>query len=190
MNKKIILFSILHFGFVFLLFQWIPNSLHYVYYTDSWTKMMSAGVAKKEAVELAKLSEINAALGTQLKHFFGTEWIDATTLLINDGGKFYRYNINTKTGNLIQESSETAENQTFDTAKENMAFTEGNNLYFFNKNKEKIAVTSNSDKNIVSGQTISRNEFGIDGGIFWSPKSTYLAFYQKDEIRKTTCWNL
>lgn len=162
-------------------FQWIPNSLHYVYYTDSWTKMMSAGVAKKEAVELAKLSDINAALGTQLKHFFGTEWIDATTLLINEGGKFYRYNINTKTGNLIQETTEAAENQTFDTAKENLAFTEGNNLYFINKNKEKIAVTSNSDKNIVSGQTISRNEFGINGGIFWSPKSTYLAFYQKDE---------
>lgn len=162
-------------------FQWIPNSLHYVYYTDSWTKMMGAGVAKKEAVELAKLSDINAALGTQLKHFFGTEWIDATTLLINDGGKFYRYSINTKSGNLIQESTETAENQTFDAAKENMAFTEANNLYIFNKNKEKITVTSNTDKNIVSGQTISRNEFGIDGGIFWSPKSTYLAFYQKDE---------
>lgn len=162
-------------------FQWIPNSLHYVYYTDSWTKMMSAGVAKKEAVELAKLSEINAALGTQLKHFFGTEWIDATSLLVNDNGKLYRYNTTTKTGSLVQESPETAENQTFDSAKENMAFTEGNNLYFFNKNKEKIAVTSNSDKNIVSGQTISRNEFGINGGIFWSPKSTYLAFYQKDE---------
>ncbi|MEY2629669.1 MAG: hypothetical protein RLZZ469_564, partial [Bacteroidota bacterium] len=33
----------------------------------------------------------------------------------------------------------------------------------------------------VSGQSIARNEFGISGGIFWSPKSNYLAFYQKDE---------
>ena len=162
-------------------FQWIPSTLRYVYYTDSWTKMMSADVAKKEAVELVKLNDINTALGTQLKHFFGTEWIDGTTLLINDGGKFYKYTITTKSGSLLCESPETAENQTFDAAKENLAFTEGNNLYFFNKNKEKITVTSNSDKNIVSGQSISRNEFGINGGIFWSPKSTYLAFYQKDE---------
>ena len=28
---------------------------------------------------------------------------------------------------------------------------------------------------------MSRSEFGISGGIFWSPKSSYLAFYQKDE---------
>ncbi|MBL7885305.1 MAG: DPP IV N-terminal domain-containing protein [Flavobacterium sp.] len=162
-------------------FQWIPSSNKYVYYTDAWTKMVSASTTDKTTKELVTLSDINSALGTQLKHFFGTEWIDATTLLINDGGKSYRYNITTKSGALLQESTETAENHTFDSAKENMAFTEGNNLYFFNKNKEKITVTSNSDKNIVSGQTISRNEFGIDGGIFWSPKSTYLAFYQKDE---------
>lgn len=162
-------------------FQWIPNTNKYVYYTDSWTKMVSASTTDKTAKELVTLSDINSALGTQLKHFFGTEWLDASTLLVNDGGKSYRYNITTKSGTLIQESTETTENQTFDTTKENMAFTEGNNLFIYNKNKEKIAVTSNSDKNIVSGQSISRNEFGINGGIFWSPKSTYLAFYQKDE---------
>ena len=54
-------------------------------------------------------------------------------------------------------------------------------MFFINDKKEKIAVTNNSDKNIVSGQSISRNEFGISGGIFWSPKSSFLAFYQKDE---------
>ena len=162
-------------------FQWIPNSSNYIYYTDSWTKMMSANVTKKDAVELVKLNDINTVLGTKLKSFFGVQWIDSTTILISETGKYYSYNINTKSGKLIQEVPETAENQTFDDAKINVAFTEANNLYFFNKNKEKIAVTNNSDKNIVSGQTISRNEFGINGGIFWSPQSTYLAFYQKDE---------
>ena len=162
-------------------FQWIPNSSNYSYYTDSWTKIMSANVVKKEAAELVKLSDINSALGTKLKNFFGIQWMDTTTLLISETGKFYSYNINSKSGKLLQEITETAENQTFDEAKINIAFTEANNLYFSNKNKEKIAVTNNSDKNIVSGQTISRNEFGINGGIFWSPKSSYLAFYQKDE---------
>jgi dipeptidyl-peptidase-4 len=162
-------------------FQWIPNSNTYIYYTDSWTKMMSANVSKKDAVELVKLNDINTALGTKLKSFFGVQWIDSTTILISETGKYYSYNINTKLGKLIQEVPETAENQTFDDTKINVAFTEANNLYFFNKNKEKIAVTNNLDKNIVSGQTISRNEFGINGGIFWSPQSTFLAFYQKDE---------
>jgi dipeptidyl-peptidase 4 len=162
-------------------FQWIPNTNKYVYYTDVWTKMVTASTNDKTTKELVTLTEINLALGTKIRNFFGVEWIDSNTLLVNDGGKLYRFNTTTKTGNLNQEISEAAENQTFDNAKENLAFTEGNNLFYTNKNKEKIAVTSNSDKNIVSGQTISRNEFGINGGIFWSPKSTYLAFYQKDE---------
>ena len=162
-------------------FQWIPNTNKYAYYTDVWTKMMSATSTDSKASELATLADINSALGTKLKNFFGIEWTDASTVLVSENGKYYTYSLTSKSGKSIQETPETAENQTFDKAKQNLAFTEGNNLFFFNKNKEKIAVTNNADKNIVSGQTISRNEFGINGGIFWSPKSSYLAFYQKDE---------
>ena len=46
-----------------------------------------------------------------------------------------------------------------------------------------IPVTENNDLNIVSGQAIARSEFGISGGLFWSPKGNYLAFYQKDETK-------
>lgn len=162
-------------------FQWIPNTTKYVYYTDTWSKMVTASTADAKTTELITLAEINSVLGTKLKNFFGTQWIDATTLLISENGKYYSYSLISKTGKNIQETSEKSDNLTFDSKKENLAFTEDNNLYFFNKNKEKVAVTSNSDKNIVSGQTISRSEFGISGGIFWSPNATYLAFYQKDE---------
>ncbi len=162
-------------------FQWIPNSNKYVYYVNGWGKMLSATAADSKAIEIATLNEINAALNTKLKNFFGTEWVDANTILVTENGKYYSYSLTSKTGKSIQECSESAENQIFDIAKQNLAFTEANNLYLLKKNKEKISITNNSDKNIVSGQTISRSEFGINGGIFWSPKSSYLAFYQKDE---------
>ena len=48
-----------------------------------------------------------------------------------------------------------------------------------------MAVTAFEEKNIVCGQTVSRNEFGISGGIFFSPDATKLAFYKKDESRVT-----
>ena len=35
--------------------------------------------------------------------------------------------------------------------------------------------------NIVLGESVHRNEFGIDGGLFWSPKSNRLAFYRMDQ---------
>lgn len=63
-------------------------------------------------------------------------------------------------------------------------FTEENNLYA-EIDGQKIAITSNEDKNIVSGSHVSRNEFGIMGGIFPSPDHSCVAFYQKDESRVT-----
>ena len=162
-------------------FQWIPNTNKYVYYTDVWTKMMSANTTDSKASELVTLTDINSALGTKLRNFFGIEWIDASTILVSENGKYFTYSVTSKSGKEILQTPEAAENQTFDKSKQNLAFTEENNLFLLNKSKEKIAVTNNTDKNIVSGQSISRNEFGISGGIFWSPKSSYLAFYQKDE---------
>ena len=35
--------------------------------------------------------------------------------------------------------------------------------------------------NIVLGESVHRNEFGIDGGLFWSPKGNRLAFYRMDQ---------
>ena len=35
--------------------------------------------------------------------------------------------------------------------------------------------------NIVLGESVHRNEFGIDGGLFWSPKHSRLAFYRMDQ---------
>lgn len=162
-------------------FQWIPNSNKYVYYTDGWSKMVTATTSDKKTSELVTLAEINSALGTKLRNFFGLQWIDATTIIVSENGNYYTYSLTSKSGKKIQDAVENSENLTFDKANQNLAFTEGNNLYILNKNKEKVAVTSNSDKNIVSGQTISRSEFGISGGIFWSPKASLLAFYQKDE---------
>ena len=38
---------------------------------------------------------------------------------------------------------------------------------------------------IVYGTSVSRNEFGINGGLFWSAGGERLAFYRKDETRVT-----
>ncbi len=35
--------------------------------------------------------------------------------------------------------------------------------------------------NVVLGESVHRNEFGINGGLFWSPKQSKLAFYRMDQ---------
>ena len=161
-------------------FQWIPGTTDYVYYANTWSKMMKASAANPEAKEWITLADINKTLGTKLTNFFGVQWIDGSHLLLTEGGKYYSFDVNSKIGTTLLSVPESADNATFNDSKSLLAYTKDNNLYL-KKGEQEIAITQESNKGIVSGQSISRNEFGISGGIFWAPNSTYLAFYQKDE---------
>ena len=161
-------------------FQWIPTTDSYTY-LNSYTKLMKASVSNTKAVEIISIEEVNKVLNAKLNWFSGFEWKDKTTFYLNDGFKFYSFNISSKTGKLLYDLGETAENPTVQTTKENIAYTIENNLFVYQPDGKKIAITENADKNIVSGQTYARSEFGINNGIFWSPKGSLLAFAQKDE---------
>lgn len=56
-----------------------------------------------------------------------------------------------------------------------------NNIVRIMEDGKERPVTRYTNKNIVVGSSVSRNEFGISGGLFPSPDNTLLAFYQKDE---------
>ena len=62
--------------------------------------------------------------------------------------------------------------------------TEGNSIYGFKDGKE-FPLAVSEDRNIVYGQIVSRNEFGINAGYYWSPEGNRLAFYRKDESKVT-----
>ncbi len=66
------------------------------------------------------------------------------------------------------------------------AVTEGQSLYLIGKDGSKKAIAESENNQITYGQFVSRNEFGINGGIFWAPDSTKIAFYRKDESKVTT----
>lgn len=61
------------------------------------------------------------------------------------------------------------------------AFTDGNGLYFCDRAGNIYPIATSQDCNISYGNFVSRNEFGINGGIFWAESGKRLAFYRKDE---------
>lgn len=162
-------------------FQWIPNSDSYTYFSKNYQTMYKSSVKSTKDVEWLTIQNLNKALGSELTSFFGLEWKNANEFYINDGIKFYLFNMTTSTGKLLHGLDETASNSLFHNASGNVAFTKENNVYLNTAEGLKLIVTDNSDKNIVSGQPIARSEFGISGGLFWSPNGQHLAFYQKDE---------
>lgn len=121
-----------------------------------------------------------AGLG-QVSHLYGvqTPWADKTRLLFNLHSQFVVYDW--KSGEVaIQHTVPAgAANIDYCTESGHVAYTVGNNLYVDDRQ------VTDEPEGIVCGQSVHRNEFGINEGIFWSPKGTLLAFYRMDESMVT-----
>lgn len=92
--------------------------------------------------------------------------------------------------------NERAANLDFCKENGNVAYTVGNDLFISGPQAAHkqinpiLAICPNPNgyaagPNIVYGQSVHRNEFGIMKGTFWSPKGNYLAFYRMDQSMVT-----
>ena len=63
-----------------------------------------------------------------------------------------------------------------------LAFVKAQNLYVVRGTDGKtVAVSTDGSDDLVYGQAVHRNEFGITKGTFWSPDGRKLAFYRMDQ---------
>ena len=65
------------------------------------------------------------------------------------------------------------------------AYVEDNQLYVVDGEGKKHQLSADGSRDIVYGQSVHRNEFGIRKGTFWSPKGNRLAFYRMDQSMVT-----
>ena len=65
------------------------------------------------------------------------------------------------------------------------AYVEHDNLFVTDAAGNTRQVTSDGSRDLVYGQSVHRNEFGIEGGLFWNPDGTRLAFYRMDQSMVT-----
>ena len=105
-------------------------------------------------------------------------------VILNNGSETFLYNIETNQIIATYNLSKGTANHDFSDVSKTFAYTKDNNLYVSQLGNE-IAITSDSDKGIVNGQAVHRNEFGIKKGTFWSPSGKQLAFYRMDETMVT-----
>jgi dipeptidyl-peptidase-4 len=161
-------------------FTWLPNSNKYSFFDNRFSELFIGQVGIYKNQKTIDVKEISSILNEEIRYFGGFNWLNEEQFLFNNGIKYFVFNYIKKTGKILYEFNEKAENITSNPNKNLFAYTKDNNLYYL-KDSTEIAITENSDKNIVSGQFIARNEFGIAGGIFWSTNGNKIAFYQKDQ---------
>ena len=60
-----------------------------------------------------------------------------------------------------------------------------NNLFLLLPDGSSKQLTTDGTPTLVYGQSVHQNEFGIHGGLFWSPDGSRLAFYRMDQSMVT-----
>ena len=90
-----------------------------------------------------------------------------------------------KDGQWILFDIESRQEKAYKPAKpqEPKVYNKGRSLYYQSGNGLVLTIGGSRDENITYGQFVSRNEFGIEDGVFWSPDSMKVAFYKKDESK-------
>ena len=159
-------------------FSWITNKPEYSLLSTDFKSILGYTLDQESEKVLCSVEELNKLLpaDAKIKDLYGYEWITSDEFLLNNGKIIFTYNLSTKTLELKHTAIEKYQNILYHHTSGKLAYTLENNVFINGR-----SVTKNTDKNIVSGQSIARNEFGIDNGLFWSKNANYLAFYQKDE---------
>ena len=167
--------------------NWLTGTDKYIF--NEGNNLMIQDVNAKDASVLLTLDQVNSYLNIagmdSIKRLPNLTWVDA------ENAYYYSFNKNTNNVDLnildiktkeikkVTEVPANAENHTITLPSLKVAYTIDNNLYYADGEKQ-VQVTDNA-ANVVAGQSVHRNEFAINGGIFWSPDGNKLAYYSMDE---------
>ncbi len=166
---------------------WLPDSKSFSYFDKQKQALFLENVQQKSAKEILNLQELNRALAEKglkpIYYLYGYEWISATVFEMINGTDFFAFNVKTKNVTQMVKLPKEAEN-ILKSPTGAFAYTKDNNLYIWEKGKE-TAISNEENKDIEFGHTVHRNEFGINGGIFWSPSGKKLAYYRNDQTEVT-----
>lgn len=106
---------------------------------------------------------------------------DKNIAQVNAGRRTIRVDFKTGRRLLDVELPEGAEHSDLSAESLLTAYTIGGNLYIIGSDGKSLQLTDDGSEDIVYGQSVHRDEFGITKGTFWSPDGRKLAFYRMDQ---------
>lgn len=135
--------------------------------------------------QLFTLSELNQWSGMKLRHLYNLSFPESGKSLVwlNDGNERMLFDWMHKKaiwkGNISMAKS--AQAQDFNSVSRALAYVKDNQLHVIDAHGNDHQLTTDGSREIVYGQSVHRNEFGITGGLFWNHDGTRLAFYRMDQ---------
>ena len=129
------------------------------------------------------LSDINGCLdeSDQVGYLFGAEfpYPDSTLVMLNNGKKSLLYDW--KKNKVVWTQTSGFDISSWSKASRALAYVDGDQLFVIDGKGNVNQLTRDGSREIVYGQSVHRDEFGIYKGLFWSPDGQRLAFYRMDQ---------
>lgn len=169
--------------------QWIEGAQRYSYVKGE--QLMRGDIGKTTDRVIAELATLNKQLpdSAQLKAWPMVQWIDAVRFRFLHNQHLFVFDSAIEELKATTRIGRDAENEEVEPATNAVAFTTDNNVLVMRagqgKNKP-TPITSDGGNGIVNGQSVHRQEYGVEKGLFWGPKGGKLAFYRMDESMVTT----
>ncbi len=163
--------------------NFLPQSDVYVYVKDNQIFQGDKSGKEKVWLTLDNLKAYkNAPSG--LNRIPQLNWLNSAAAYFISEDNYY-YTIDFKNRIFIRQAQIEGDGDVsdFHAKSGNFAFNEKNNLLV--KTPKATYRVTDLPEGVVSGQSISRNEYGISNGTFWNEDGSLLAFYQKDERQVT-----
>lgn len=165
--------------------QWIPGTSQFTHALNG--KFLRVNASSRATDTLDLLTGINTSLEKQgakpLEAAPAITWIDDKNLWFKTDKDIYTY---TPGGDLDRKNGfpAGAENVDIHDKTFKVAYTRDKGLWVSIGGKD-LGVAQSEKDGIVYGESVHRQEFGINKGTFWSPSGRYLAFYRMDESMVT-----
>jgi dipeptidyl-peptidase 4 len=145
------------------------------------------GIAQKDSIVICHLHQINKQLKVNnidtITRLPLLSWSNNELINFYIPGLWINYSVDKQTIEDKIAIPDHAINHHLNILTKNIAYTIDNNIYIANTDGTIIEVTKDKNTDIVNGDFVSRNEFGINDGLFWSNDGKYLAFYRKDNSK-------
>lgn len=142
---------------------------------------------QKDGKVLFTLADVKAALSDD-KSARGLNLLRASfpyasepLVYLANGQKGFLYNWEKRTVEFEYDRARGAQASEFNFASRSEAYVSGDNLFLNYECREQHQITTDGSREIVYGQSVHRNEFGISKGLFFSPSGRLLAFYRMDQ---------
>jgi dipeptidyl-peptidase-4 len=167
--------------------KWMGSSEKYAQAisTDNFKGFVATNPVNGDIDTVITLDKLNEISKLKLKNLPAVEWVNNQEYYFMNENSLYQISQLRYEPLRKLEYKKEAENLFFEPKKTQLAYTLSNNIYLQNASGKIKQITTDGTKNIVYGATVHQSEFGIDHGLFWSPKGNALAFYRMDQTAVT-----